>query len=315
MGNSDHGMDPIINVRLTNLIQRGQALLDGLLRELGMVNAPAASVTRQAVAEGAGLLAAELFGSTKARGYGKRLTASWLDLEKKKVQQQISDMYAGAYVSWMADVEAVLRQVSIPGPRLKTPGNSATMIRRVRQADSRQKVDTRFTFALSQLQSLRGQELVWNANLPKALPRSPKQPNPAMLLQELETLLRRCIEHQLSAVAPDWWSQRVTVNSRKRAEKRKQDRETVWPWYPPTSTSPVDYLDFSDYRKLILDPANWNDCFSKVFKTQGFIETRLQELEPIRNEIAHSRDVGATARQKLKIYADEIKECVSRWMP
>ena len=102
------------------------------------------------------------------------------------------------------------------------------------------------------------------------------------------------------------------LDVRRRAEGRKARREKVWPWYPPTSDNIVDYLDFSDYQKIILEPQNWTDVFCAVFKTASFVETRLGELDPIRNDIAHSRATSAIANDKLRIYAQELKACIDR---
>ena len=42
------------------------------------------------------------------------------------------------------------------------------------------------------------------------------------------------------------------------------------------------------------------------FKDKETISTKLRELEPIRNDIAHSREIGAQTEEKLEIYGREI---------
>lgn len=133
-----------------------------------------------------------------------------------------------------------------------------------------------------------------------------------VILRKLETSLRKFIEMQMSNITPDWWERLVPGEIRKSSENKKRRRETVWPWYPPTSRSLTDYLDFSDYKKIILDPDNWESIYKRFFGTKSFIETRLEELEPVRNDLAHSRQISTTAKNKLKLFSEEIQNCLNR---
>lgn len=66
------------------------------------------------------------------------------------------------------------------------------------------------------------------------------------------------------------------------AESRMSPGETLWPWHQTTSQRLVDFLDFSDYKMIILENDNWTNRFKSVFGSQSFIESKLLELEPIR---------------------------------
>ena len=127
--------------------------------------------------------------------------------------------------------------------------------------------------------------------------------------EDLEVSLRRFIERELNKVGKNW-SQRVPLEIRNNAERRKLRSESMWPWYPPTSTNVVDYLDFSDYHHIILEEDNWQKAFAKFFKKRSFIEVRLGELEPIRNDIAHSRPVTSSAVVKLRMFSTELLDCM-----
>lgn len=306
-----------MDARLTSIIEshisRGLVILDSYVSELQALDAPLLAVGRGLLAEGAGALVTAISRSKTARGYGKRLANGVLQAQKKQAQQQIIGHHYQLYMSWVADVRSVLEQVSTLGARANALGNSHVLVRKVSAAERLQKLDSRIRRVVSELEGFRAQGLTWNSELPKALPPSSASvPDLYTTLHRLEDMLRRCIERELSRVSANWWSERIPARARHNADSRKKKREAVWPWYPPMSESVVDYLDFSDYRTIILDPTNWNGCFDAVFKSQSFIEVRLSELEPVRNDVAHSRDVGATAAAKLRIYAAELKACIER---
>src|SRR5688572_3149411 len=53
----------------------------------------------------------------------------------------------------------------------------------------------------------------------------------------------------------------------------------------------LDFLDFGDLKKCIAAKWSYLDCLHGVIARRESLLVRLQELEPIRNNIAHSRDV------------------------
>jgi len=306
--------DAAIETELRALIQRGASLQGGFAEEIGALNAPGADALRRLAANGVGLLVREFFRTNKARSHGTRLTASLLRAEKQKASDRIVGTYERAYAVWMKEVENFLGRISEPGPRVKAPGNGTVLVRRVKRANERQKLPSRFRFALAQLETIRLKEPIWNEALPKKEIKAPLagRTEPGQILQALEMKIRKCIEQRLAAVSGSNWTLQIPADVLRRTERRKQNRESVWPWYPARSDSVADYLDFSDYRKIILDPENWANCFADVFKSQIFIEAKLAELEPVRNDIAHSRSIGDLAADKLRIYAHEIGNCISQ---
>ena len=209
-------------------------------------------------------------------------------------------------------------KIRLPSFHLRTQACSAWQQhpphKKIKGAVRFKKLETRVRHVLVQLEELRSHEFVWNADLPEALPtlRSSLRADPQKLLKHLEVSLRGFLQGELSRVSSNWWAERIPGEVRTRAEKRKERREIVWPWYPSASGSPVDYLDFSDYRKIILEPANWDQVFRHHFRNEAFVETRLGELEPVRHDTAHSRAVSVVARDKLRIYADELTTCMRR---
>ena len=307
-------MDTVISFQINALISRGISILQALDAELKQLAAPSASIARDLIAEGVSSLAVELLGTRKIKRYGKNITKAWLDSEKKKAAEVITGRYYQQYSVWFREVVKFVSSISINKPRLTYPGNSHTLLRKINRAEGFKTLGTRIRHVITALEELRANDLLLNTDLPKQLPAPQKQTKPDSqdVLRNLENSLRRSIERQLSRTASDWWNTCLPVDVRIRAESRKQRRETVWPWYPPTSTNNMDYLDFSDYRKIIMFQPNWDQCFKQIFSSLSFIETKLSELEPIRHDIAHSRKLSPRAIDKLRIYCEEIETCLKR---
>ena len=57
---------------------------------------------------------------------------------------------------------------------------------------------------------------------------------------------------------------------------------------------------------------NWREVFSKVYLDREIITSKLRELEPVRNKIAHMRDLSESEISKLKRYSLEIRNCLNR---
>lgn len=132
-----------------------------------------------------------------------------------------------------------------------------------------------------------------------------KDRDPHILLNELETVLRKCIKTNLERVSTNWWRERVPPDVRERAEERREN--------DGLKRDIVEYIDFADYVKIIMKGDNWRECFQKIFKSVN-IDTKLKELEPIRNSIAHNRNITEEQRKKLEMYAREIINAVSAWI-
>ena len=305
-------MDMALTIQVGNFISQGNGILQNFRSELGQLETPSVIVAKDLLAEGAGEFVAELFGTKKVKRYGKKATKAFLANNINENRQAIMTRYGGILNRWENDVVNFLQQVSTSTPATIAPGNSKKLILRVRKADRYHKLETRIQHIITELQSMQSEGLTYNSNLPLAIPKPDqveKPPDAAKLLKNLEIALRFFIERELGKASKDWW-QRVPPDIRKSAEIRKSRSENMWPWYPPTSMNIVDYMDFSNYRKIILDQDNWKEAFSKFFKSQSFIEVRLGELDPIRNDIAHSRNLTPRTYEKLKIYCEEILECM-----
>lgn len=308
-----------MNVQIENdintLIWRGADLLRNYQADLNNLDSPAAVVAKGFITESLGALVTDVTGSRRARSYSNKVTNAVFKNAKRQQIEAMTQKYYLLYVGWMQDVVNFLFQVSTNSTRIVAPGNSRTLVKRVKKAEQYKKLDTRIRHATTQLELMRADGLIQNNALPKHLSepkRTLPQPNANAMLKEVESSLRRFIEQKLSAQRTDWWTSYVPANIRNRVENRMHRSEVVWPWHSLTSSNLVDYLDFSDYRKIILETNNWDHVFKHVFASKAFIETRLTEIEPIRNDIAHSRSISKTSQDKLRIYSEELNICMRR---
>jgi len=129
-------------------------------------------------------------------------------------------------------------------------------------------------------------------------------------LMQLEMGLRRFVQSKLEATTLNWWKECIPDDVKRTAEERKANNETLWPWYTQKNLHSIHYVDFPDYVKIITRRDNWNQVFELVFKDKEIVSAKLRELEPIRNSIAHSRELSAEEGDKLRIYAREIIEAM-----
>lgn len=121
------------------------------------------------------------------------------------------------------------------------------------------------------------------------------------ILYALENRLRIFIEKKLREKYGDqWWAEGASQKIRAKAEGRKAEE-------PHSVLSLISYTEFGELRRIIMN--NW-DIFRDTFKSQSGIVGKVDELEPIRNEIAHSRLLSNKQIAKLELFFKEITEMV-----
>ena len=130
-------------------------------------------------------------------------------------------------------------------------------------------------------------------------------------MKELEKNLRECVEANLRRVyGDDSWKAGIPDDVTKSAEKSKSGTEKPWPWFNREDLPLIHYVNFTDYEKIILRRDNWQATFKEVFKDDVIIQAKLRELEPIRNDVAHNRDLSPSQAEILKLYSRHILVCV-----
>lgn len=133
---------------------------------------------------------------------------------------------------------------------------------------------------------------------------------PTRIIVELENLLRNLVTDRLSALTARWWKQRLPESVWRGAEDRLS-RQELTPWMRAGRLNRVEFLNFSDYRQIILRNDNWTEAFSAVFKDKEFVDLTLRVLEKIRNAVAHSRDLTAQAQKALQLASELLAASVA----
>lgn len=126
------------------------------------------------------------------------------------------------------------------------------------------------------------------------------------LLRLLEKNLRNFIVEEMSKLTPRWWRQRIPPDVRTNAQLRKQEREKPYPGRVQQDLPVWEYLDFSDYEKIIIMAINWNEIFQSVFVRQDAFTVKMSEIRIHRNDIAHMRELPVQDREAFVINARSL---------
>jgi len=75
----------------------------------------------------------------------------------------------------------------------------------------------------------------------------------------------------------------------------------------------INELDFTHYKEIFIYNANWQ-LFKDVFVDRPGLETKLTELAPIRNVIAHhKRAITETESKRVDVYFDDIMKLITNY--
>jgi len=107
-----------------------------------------------------------------------------------------------------------------------------------------------------------------------------------IILHCLENSVRNFIIDILEKeIGVSWWDKAKNTDLEKKVKERKE-KENKNKWLSPRgNSSPLFYLDWGDLVKII---RKFEDKFKSFFDEMKFIELRLEELEKVRNIIAHN---------------------------
>ena len=131
-----------------------------------------------------------------------------------------------------------------------------------------------------------------------------------LILYDLENSLRVLIINELDSISDDWWEQRIPGDIKVNCEQRKEKERL--PWLDEKEQHPIFYADFADYQKIITQKTNWKEVFKKTFVDKEAISTKLRELNPIRNNIAHNRPLSSNEVETLRLYSKHILACIEK---
>lgn len=121
----------------------------------------------------------------------------------------------------------------------------------------------------------------------------------------LENTLRKLILQQLGNDIAWWKKPFVAKEIIAYAESiKKQEEET--PWIKQRGDHPIYYVTLKHLSKII--QINWNK-FSKLGEQNTFL-TRLKDLFPIRNSLAHNIPLTSRDRKEVDIAVDKIVKII-----
>lgn len=132
------------------------------------------------------------------------------------------------------------------------------------------------------------------------------------ILFKLENSLRSFIQKKLDLEFRDegGWKNRIHPDIIKKCETRAiKERRS---YQDLRSSQLLDYSDFKDIERIILEKENWERVFKVHFGNPNEIAIKLEELEPIRNTIAHNRIISKKELMRLRVFSDDIERCISR---
>lgn len=266
-----------------------------------------ASIGKDSISNGVGSFIGEILESSRAKRYGRKYTKIYLNQQEIQVTSTAVSQFELEFQYWFAEIKSFLSQVSVEKLNIVQPGNSTILLKKLNQVSRYTKTETKIRRMLAILDDVSCLPLVYSRSLPtREAVEEKKKKMPYDNIQRLENTLREFISKELSKRIPDWWVQRVPLDVRQLAEGRKAKNENLWPWHQEKDLSLMYYVDFPDYIKIITRKDNWKEVFAPIFRDKESISTKLKELEPIRNDIAHSREISVQAGKKLEIYAREI---------
>jgi len=112
------------------------------------------------------------------------------------------------------------------------------------------------------------------------------------LIFVIEVGLRELIIETLEAkCGPSWYKERLPGEILQ-AYRGARDYERRTKWLQLVPHHPIHYLDFPHLRIVIERGDNWEDVFKEFFDRRDVFVATLNELEPIRNRVAHNRKVS-----------------------
>jgi len=110
-------------------------------------------------------------------------------------------------------------------------------------------------------------------------------------------------------VGPLWWKSRLPSDILDKVrDARRSLSGTAWArfaWHHP-----LHYVDFPDLKKILLRRDNWDQAFSDKFIRKEILEGMLANLEPVRNSIAHNREISAEDVEALRIALQQVSSAI-----
>jgi uncharacterized repeat protein (TIGR03833 family) len=128
----------------------------------------------------------------------------------------------------------------------------------------------------------------------------------------LERQFRKMITYAFKDI-PNWWKTRIPGDVKLKAVERKKEYENSGALRELPEYELIEFVDFPEYRKIIIEGKNWDEAFSKILpknKKDVFI-IKMEELEAIRNHLYHNRKINDIDAKRFEVYYNDIMTFIS----
>lgn len=133
--------------------------------------------------------------------------------------------------------------------------------------------------------------------------------SPYDLIKLLEQKFRVLIVKVLSN-EDNWWNTRIPGGVYKSVQEKMETYEESKKYVKMPKRDMIEQIDFAHIREIIRQSNNWNEFFKNIFNDKEIFESKLKELERIRNDVMHSKDITENDKEKIKIYFNDLVYCI-----
>ena len=122
----------------------------------------------------------------------------------------------------------------------------------------------------------------------------------------LENSLRYVVSSTLQKkYGEEWWNKCNISKEIRKKVKSRINSERINRWHGKRGSHPIFYTDFDDLRSIIIN--NWEE-FKKIFPDQIWVQSRLKDIEPSRNIIAHSNPLPMREIKRIKMVMEDFRK-------
>jgi len=125
------------------------------------------------------------------------------------------------------------------------------------------------------------------------------------LITFLEKKFRELIVKVLSQEGK-WWKTRIPGNIYKSVQEKMERDEKSKKFLNLPKRELIDQIDFAHIKIIITKSDNWNDYFKNIFANKEVLETKLHELENLRNAVMHSKEISKNDEEKIRVYYNDL---------
>lgn len=208
-------------------------------------------------------------------------------------------------------VRSLLKTISIPTNGLDERGNSNTLVRKLNRVYRFKTVNRRGEELISVIDEVVSLEPIKNSDISTYLihDSSISREGTQRIISQFEILLRKFIANTIPLQDEELMGKFISERI-KRKIRTRVDRENT-PIDKIGVEKLLDYVDFSDYSKMIAAPYNWEHYFKSVFPGSEWISLKLEEINAVRRKSMHSRAITQDDFERLMVAIRDVSKHIS----